>query len=31
MNLSATTDFPSLCAEFISIPFFSSHDFIDLL
>ena len=31
MNLSATTDFPSLCVEHISMSFFSSHDFIDLL
>ena len=30
MNLSATTDFPSLCDEYISKAFFSSHDFIDL-
>ena len=30
-NLSATIDFPSLCVEYISIAFFPSHDFIDLL
>ena len=29
MNHSPTTDFPSLCVEYISISFFS-HDFIDL-
>ena len=29
--LSPTTDSPSLYAEYISIPFFSNHDFIDLL
>ena len=31
MNLSAKTDFPSLCAQYISMLFFYSHDFIDLL
>ena len=31
MNISATTDFLSLCVEYISISFFSSHDIIDLL
>ena len=31
MNLSVTTDFLLLCPEYISIAFFSSHDFIDLL
>ena len=31
MNFSATTDFSSLCAEYISSAFFSNHDFIDLL
>ena len=30
-NLSATTDFSLLCAEYISITLFSSHDFTDLL
>ena len=30
-NLSATTDFPSLCVEYISLSYFSNHDFIDLL
>ena len=31
LNLSATTDFPSLCVEYISMSFLTSHDFIDLL
>ena len=31
MNLSATTDFPSLCVEYISIAFISGDDFINLL
>ena len=31
MNLSVTTDLPSLFVEYISIAFFSSHDFIDLV
>ena len=31
INLLATTDFSSLCVEYSSISFFSSHDFIDLL
>ena len=31
MNVSAITNFPSLCVEYISISFFSSHNFIDLL
>ena len=31
INLSATTDFPSLSVKYISIAFFSNHDFIDLL
>ena len=31
MNLSATTDFPSLCTEYISISFFYNHDLIELL
>ena len=31
MNLSATTDFPSLCNEYISLSFFSNHNLIDLL
>ena len=31
INLSATADFPSLCVEYISISFFSSHDKIGLL
>ena len=31
INLSATTDFPSLCVEYIFMSFFSSHYFIDLL
>ena len=31
INLSATTDSPSLCAEYISVSFFSNYDFIDLL
>ena len=31
MNLSETTDFTSLYVEYIFIPFFSNHDFIDLL
>ena len=31
MKLSATTDFPSLCIENISMSFFASHNFIDLL
>ena len=31
MNLSGTTDHPSLFVEYISIAFFSSHDFIDLV
>ena len=30
-NLSVTTDFPSLCVEYISMSFFSSHNFIYLL
>ena len=30
-NLSTTTDFPSLCVEYISMSIFTSHDFIDLL
>ena len=29
MNLSAITCFPSLCVEYISMSFFSSHDFIE--
>ena len=31
INLSATIDFPLLCAEYISISLFSDHEFIDLL
>ena len=31
INLSATTNFFSLCAEYISISLFSNHDFIDQL
>ena len=31
INLSATTDFPLLCVECISISLSSNHDFIDLL
>ena len=31
INLLATTDYPSLCLEYMSISFFSSFDFIDLL
>ena len=31
INLSSTTDFPSFCIEYISISFFSNHDFIELL
>ena len=31
INLSTTTDFPSLCVKYISIAFFYGHDFIDLL
>ena len=31
INLVATTDFSSLCVEYISISFFSNYDFIDLL
>ena len=31
INLSATTDFSLLCAEYISVAFFSSRDFICLL
>ena len=30
VNLSATTDFPSLRVGYIIISFFSSHDFNDL-
>ena len=31
MNLSAITDLPSLCVEYIPMAFFSSYDFTDLL
>ena len=31
INLSTTTDFPSLCVEYISISLSCNHDFIDLL
>ena len=30
INLSAITDFSSLCVEYISIAFLSNHNFIDL-
>ena len=30
-NLSATTDFLSLCVEYISMSFYSNHDFINTL
>ena len=31
MDLSVTTDFPSLCVKYISISVFSKIDFIDIL
>ena len=31
INLSATTDFSSLCVEYISISLSCNHDFTDLL
>ena len=31
VNLSAATDFPLLCIEYISILLSFNHDFIDLL
>ena len=31
MNLPAITDFPSLCAEYVSISLFCKNHFIDLL
>ena len=30
-NLSETTDFPSLCVEYISVSLFCNQNFIDLL
>ena len=31
INISATSDFPSLCVQYISVSLSCNHDFIDLL